>query len=236
MKREEFLERSRNIHGYKYTYIDLPNKITLKDKILISFKGNIFSQVVNKHLMGKCPEKSTPNRTTLEFILQSNSIWKNKYNYSLTDYKNALTKVKIVHYGVVYEQTPTAHLNKMSPEFRIYNESILNRNKIIFKSIEKFLRENNIEYLKNHQMGNTSISFDFYIPSMISVIDFDISGYYDTNDKLNSLEQLKLNDKIKSDYCEDNYINLIKIRHDQTVDKVLWDNLKTLINLRKVKN
>ena len=34
--------------------------------------------------------------------------------------------------------------------------------------------------------------------------------------------------KIKNDYCEDNYINLIRIRYDQidNIEKLLFDNLK----------
>ncbi len=68
MKKEEFIERSRSLHGYKYVYIDLPEKITRLDKINMIFKGVTFSQVVNKHLNGKCPEKSTVSRSTSEFI------------------------------------------------------------------------------------------------------------------------------------------------------------------------
>jgi hypothetical protein len=41
-------------------------------------------------------------------------------------------------------------------------------------------------------------------------------------------EKLKINDKIKNDYCEDNYINLIRIRWDQIdeISQILQRNLK----------
>jgi hypothetical protein len=41
-------------------------------------------------------------------------------------------------------------------------------------------------------------------------------------------ESLKINDKIKNDYCEDNYINLIRIRWDQIdeISQILQRNLK----------
>jgi hypothetical protein len=41
-------------------------------------------------------------------------------------------------------------------------------------------------------------------------------------------ERLKINDKIKNDYCEINYINLIRIRYDQydNIYSILWQNLK----------
>jgi hypothetical protein len=224
VKREEFIEKSRDIHGYKYEYVNLPEKITLLSKINMVFKGVTFSQVVNKHLMGRCPEKSIKSRNTSDFIDLSNNIWNNKYNYSLSNYKNSLTKIKIIRYGIIYEQIPTAHLNKKSPEFRIINNILLNRNKLVFKSIEKFLRENNIDFKKNYQMGATNISFDFFLFKINTVVDFDISGYYTLIDKEESYESLKTNDKIKNDYCEDNYIDLIRIRYDQ-IDRI-FDILK----------
>jgi hypothetical protein len=47
-------------------------------------------------------------------------------------------------------------------------------------------------------------------------------------------ESLKINDKIKNDYCEDNYISLIRIRYDQIDDiyRILWDNLKNHIKTK----
>lgn len=233
MKKEEFIERSRSLHGYKYEYIDLPEKITRLDKINMIFKGVTFSQVVNKHLNGKCPEKSTVSRSTSEFIFLSNNIWKNKYNYSLSNYKNSFTKIKIIYYGIVYDQIPTAHLNKKSVEFRIVDDKFLNRNKMVFKSIEKFFRENNIDYKKNYPMGDTNISFDFYLPTINSIVEFDISGYYTPIDKSVVYDQLKINDKIKNDYCEDNYIDLIRIRYDDVdnIHQILWNNLKNRINI-----
>ena len=46
-----------------------------------------------------------------------------------------------------------------------------------------------------------------------------------------TLDILKQNDKIKSDYCEDNFLNLIRIKYDQIniVDEILWENLKSFI-------
>jgi hypothetical protein len=42
---------------------------------------------VVKHLIGRCPEKNTPIKTTKEFILESKEIWGSKYDYSLVVYK-----------------------------------------------------------------------------------------------------------------------------------------------------
>ncbi len=48
----------------------------------------------------------------IEFVSRSEKIHNNKYNYSLVDYKNCSTKVKIIcPYHGIFEQTPTNHLN-----------------------------------------------------------------------------------------------------------------------------
>lgn len=75
MKRIEFLEKARNIHGYKYNYPSLGEKLSLKDKIEIILENERFTQTVSKHLMGKCPEKQINKRTTQDFIKESKDVW-----------------------------------------------------------------------------------------------------------------------------------------------------------------
>ena len=65
-------------------------------------------------------------------------------------------------------------------------------------------------------------------------IEFDGRQHYEPMEffgGLKSYEILKVNDKIKNDYCEDNYINLIRIRYDEfdSLHQILWENLKTFI-------
>ena len=61
---KEILRRIINIHGNKYTYIDIENK-KLKDKITIKCNncGYIFKQELNSHIKGQgCPECAKKNR------------------------------------------------------------------------------------------------------------------------------------------------------------------------------
>jgi very-short-patch-repair endonuclease len=112
----EFLKKARDIHGYKYLYPKLPNKITYKDKINILYNGILYKQSISKHLLGRCPEKNTPKKTTYQFIEEARQIWGDKYDYSLVDYKGALEKIKIVYEGIVFEQSASSHLRGLSPE------------------------------------------------------------------------------------------------------------------------
>jgi len=112
----EFLTKARVVHGYKYLYPLLPNKLTYKDKIKVLYNDVLYEQSVSKHLLGRCPEKNTPSKTTEDFISEAIQIWGNKYDYSFTEYNGALNKVKIIFNGIIFEQIASSHLRGLSPE------------------------------------------------------------------------------------------------------------------------
>lgn len=234
----EFLERARNTHGYKYDYPLLPNKLTLRDSITISLNGDIYEQNVSKHLMGRCIEKSTPKKTTEEFIKESKVIWGDKYDYSLTEYNGALNYVKIIFDGVIYEQRASSHLEGLSPEVRknkdfLVKEIIRTGNEIGKKEIEDFLIKYKLDYIRGYQVG--SLEFDFYLPSARTFVEFDGRHHFEPIIEFGGLETLnriKSIDKEKNDYCEDNYINLIRIKFNSIneIYVILWENLKKYID------
>lgn len=237
MKRIEFLERAREVHGYKYVYPSLNEKVILSDKIDVEYNGVRYNQTVVKHLMGRCPEKVSTRHSTEDFISKAIKVWGDKYDYSLVDYKNALEPVKILHRGIVYEQRPTSHLEGMAPEFRKNEESIIRdlMEQNDFKGIREikdFLRKFKIDFLQNHMLDK--IEFDFYLPSIRVCIEFDGIYHFQPIEELGGLktyDRVRLDEKTKSDYCEDNYIDLVKIRYDQVdnIYMILWGCLKNKI-------
>ena len=106
----------------------------------------------------------------------------------------------------------------MAPEFRKNEYSIL-RDKIkkieniISSDIEDFLSKNKVEYLNKYKLDN--IEFDYYLPKIRTCVDFE--G--------------KHNLKVRLDYCEENYLDLIIIKYEQEniVYEILWENLKSRI-------
>ena len=350
MTKLEFLERARNKHGYKYKYPSLKDKVLSKDIIDIEYNGVIYKQKVVKHiLLGRCPEKSKPTKNTEQFIKEAREVWGDKYDYSLTKYKGALKKVKIIYDGITFEQIASSHLKgkccekiltkenfirkSINKHGNKYDYSLVNfisgdvpvligyqgvffsqkpyehlnssisKNKIFscitkeefidksdlihdFKynydkldyikanisviitcpihgdfnktpishlqgygcpdcteskaknNISKFLEKNNIIYYKQHRFQGCKslypLPFDFYIPSTRTCIEFNGIQHFQPVihfGGVESFERIKINDKIKEDYCEDNYINLIRIRYDQIDDiyKILYDNLKLFL-------
>ena len=131
MTKQEFLERARDKFGYKYQYPNLPDKILSNQDIDVLYNGTLYKQKVVKHiLLGRCPEKNTPSKTTESFINEAKLLWGNdKYDYSLVEYKGALKKVKILYNGVIFEQVANSHISGMAPEIFMNQESFIKRAK-----------------------------------------------------------------------------------------------------------
>ena len=109
-----FIKRAKEIHGdiYDYSKTHYNNYV---DKVIITCKKHgDFLQIPGVHLQGSgCPkcaiEKS--RLTKEEFVTRANKLFGDKYDYSLVEYKNNRTKVKIICpvHGL-FEQQPGCHL------------------------------------------------------------------------------------------------------------------------------
>ena len=139
LKIDNFLLISNKIHNNKYDY-SLVNYKNPKTKIkIICPEHGEFTQLPYNHLKGhgctKC--KNLYNYNTEEFIKKSNKVHFNKYDYSLVNYKNAITKIKILcpTHGI-FEQTPNLHLSgngckKCSNNIRLTNDEFIEISKKI---------------------------------------------------------------------------------------------------------
>ncbi len=237
MKRFDFLEKARNIHGYRYKYINLPDKLTLNDRVDIELDGLIYNQMVSKHLLGRRPERTINKKTTKDFIDEAKNIWGDKYDYSLVEYNGALSNVKIIYNGVIYEQRAQSHLDGLAPEFRKNDEvrlkeALKNFDSIGESEIELFLKKYNVDFIKDFREG--TIEFDFYLSKIRTVIEFDGRQHFEPIEEFGgseTLSKIKYWDKELENYCEDNFINLIRIKYDQFEDiyQILYKNLKNYI-------
>ena len=89
-------------------------------------------------------------RTTEKFIKEAKNIHQNKYDYSLVEYKNNKTKVKIIckEHGV-FEQRPYSHLlgqgcNKCGGTFKFTTKIFIKKSKEIHG--DKYDYAENTEY------------------------------------------------------------------------------------------
>jgi hypothetical protein len=109
------INRFNKVHNNKYDY-SLMEYVGTDDKIKIVCPNHgEFQQSPHHHLTGAGCQKcgNVYKKTTEEFIIESKNIHKEKYDYSLCDYKNNRTKVKLIckHHGI-FLVTPNDHLSK----------------------------------------------------------------------------------------------------------------------------
>lgn len=112
-RKSNFLNKSKEIHNNKYEYY-LEGYINNKTKIdIICPNHGVFKQLPSSHLEGRgCKKCADEKRRINNFSERSKKIHNDKYDYSMVDYINNSTKVKIIcKIHGIFEQTPNKHLN-----------------------------------------------------------------------------------------------------------------------------
>jgi hypothetical protein len=214
-----FIKKSRKIHGDKYDYSNVIfTNSTTKVKIICPEHGE-FMQTPNAHLSGKecflC--SGTPKKTINQFIEQANLVHNYKYDYSLVNYVNNSTKVKIIcsEHGE-FMQTPNSHLNGSGcPKCRESKGE---------KKIREYLIKNKINFIPQHRFTECRnilpLPFDFYLPDYNLCIEFNGRQHYLPVKVFGGdigFNKTITNDKIKRKYCTDNRINLLIIKYDEII-------------------
>ena len=216
---EEFINQCNLIHNNKYDYskVDYVNN-QKKICIICSTHGN-FNARASHHLNGTgCPKCQGLYKTNEEFINECKLIHGDIYNYSLIEYIKSSVKVKIIckKHGE-FLQTASKHLSgqgcnkcRESKGERTIR-TFLEENKINFETQKKFDSCKDIRVLK----------FDFYLLDYNMCIEFDgeqhfrLSHHY--NDDSEKLIDRQKKDNIKTQYCINNNIGLIRIKYDENI-------------------
>ena len=240
LSQEEFINRSRAIHGNKYDYSQALY-IQAFQKVLIKcpFHG-FFYQYPFGHFTGQgCPrcgtlsanQKNTSTRD--EFVRKALSIHKGKYDYFKTIYVNARSKVSIrcPKHGE-FTQTPAAHLsgqgcpscNKSKGEMRI----------------EDWLILHGIQYISQAKFPECKgrkrlLPFDFYLPYQDTCIECDGPQHYDRSfiKFARTFDQTQISDQIKNDFCKQKHHKLVRIRYSDAIKKELLN--RTLSEITGIK-
>ena len=112
LNKEIFIEKAKNVHGDKYNYslVEYINSRT-KIKIICPVHG-MFEQISKNHLKGSGCSICNKNKANYSFSDKALLKHNNKYDYSLVDYIDNKTKIKIICpiHGE-FEQKPNDHLN-----------------------------------------------------------------------------------------------------------------------------
>ena len=102
------------------------------------------------------------------------------------------------------------------------------------KRVAKFLDNRNIDYERQYKFNNCKskkeLPFDFYIPSLNVAIEYDGRQHYEIVEYFGGLDDfigIKIRDIIKTIYCKENNIKLIRIAYwdFDNIEKILEKEL-----------
>jgi very-short-patch-repair endonuclease len=195
---------------------------SIKVAIICVTHGN-FNQTPNKHLSGQgCPKckilktkQSKLKKYSKLFSIKSNIIHNNFYDYSMVDYIDCETSVKIIcpKHGI-FKQLPYNHLSGRGCLKCNFSKGE--------RKIEKYLIDNNIKFEVQKKFNDClniqPLLFDFWIESKKILIEFDGIQHFKPlgfqgGDK--KLEYTIKCDNIKDKYCKDKNINLLRISYKE---------------------
>lgn len=199
-------------HKDKYDYSKVLYKGNKVKVEIICKEHGSFYQTPNNHLKGQdCPICKTID--TKIFIDRSNKIHLYKYNYDMTIYSNMNDKIKIIckEHGI-FEQRASSHIyGSGCPSCK---ESKGER------EIRKILDSLNIRYETQHTFNDckfkNKLPFDFYLPKYNIYIEYDGEQHFrpiEYYGGINTFNVIKKRDQIKTLYCENNNIEIIRINY-----------------------
>jgi hypothetical protein len=204
---EDFIERSKQIHGDKYDYslVQYKNAYTKVD--IICREHGIFKMLPNDHKKSGCSlcnlgYVKNNNINEIEYMEKCRIIHGDKYDYSKTKYINSRSKVIItckIH-GDFYQKAESHLRGRGCPNCK---------NSVGENKIELYLKNKNILYEKQMIFQNCKnisfLPFDFYLTKYNICIEFDGIQHFVPVKYFGGVDNYKIRkklDKIKNEYCK----------------------------------
>lgn len=132
------------------------------------------------------------------------------------EYINSHTKIKIKHIecGRIFEITPTNFLNYQSCIICTLEGKSKGEEKI-----KEVLEKEGIEYKREKRFedckSKRTLPFDFYLPKYNMCIEYDGEQHFKPkfNYDEEALKEIQERDKVKTEYCKDKNIKLLRIKY-----------------------
>ncbi len=230
----EFITRANILHGDLYDYSNVEYTKSNKKVIIICRIHGPFQQVPGGHLQGGgCPEcGGSRKKTTEEFIIGSKKQHGDVYDYSNVNYVNAKTHVTIIcpKHGE-FMQAPDSHLHGNGCPTCNSSKGAL----AVFKHLLKHQISYETEKRFDKCKYKKTLPFDFYIPKINLLIEFDGEQHYkpvEVFGGVEAFEKQQIKDVIKNKYAKENNYYLVRIRDINNIEIVL----KPYIELYNMEN
>lgn len=217
---KDYIERCKKVHNNFYTY-EKTEYVNIRTDIIVTCPiHDDFVINANNHLNLKqgCAECNKFNNEI--FIRDAEEVHGKLYDYSLIDYKNTKTKVNIIcNIHGIFPQSYESHVKNgcHCPDCKITSKGEI--------LISKILTENNIQYITQKKFDDCKnkrcLPFDFYLPEHNICIEYDGIQHFESIKGLGGekkFEQTQINDKIKTTFCLNNNIILIRIKYNEKIE------------------
>lgn len=230
---KEFIDRAKSIHNDKYNYDLVKYENNNKNVEIVCKTHGIFMQTPSNHLSGKgcmgCYKDKKPELRRLDkndFIKKANLVHSNKYDYSKSFYVDRKTDINIIcHKHGTFKQRPQHHLYGSGCPKCLSSKGENRVRKYLIEKCLKFEEQKTFKTLKY----KTSLFYDFYLPEHNICIEYDGKQHYKIIEHFGGKTEFiktKKKDEIKTKYCEDNGIYLIRIPYYdyENIDDILNEN------------
>jgi hypothetical protein len=222
-----------------------------------TYKTISFRRVMNEGIIKLSNILLEMTSTTEQFIEKARKEWGDRYDYSLVDYKNNTTPVKIlcnnpehrkeqkkVTGEEYFTQTPRGHLqgNEGCPQHNRERTTPKGESMLLQTLGELGYEEGKdfkVQYLYPGLTGEATkrgLTADVYFPALNTVIEYDGEFHFKPGRFSNSEEKFRkqvMYDKIKNEYCKKNGISMIRIPYTIRKSEQLVEPLRDAIKNRK---
>ena len=227
---EIFIKKSRLVHNNLYDYRFVEYKKSNTKVSLICIKHGEFEISPNSHLNGRGCQKCAGNyKYSIEdLITKYKEIFGDVYDYDFTGYKNIKSYIKAKCSNHSYFNiSAESHLKG-------FGCSSCGKFSIGENEISNYLESKNIGYEKQKSFDGcvyvNKMQYDFFIPSKNICIEYDGVQHFKPIEYFGGDKNFKsqlIKDKIKSDFCKNNGIKLIRIPYYEykNIQKILENEI-----------
>lgn len=211
LTKEIFITRARNKHGDKFDYSKVEFTSIHNKVIIICPIHGEFEQQASAHFKCGC-DKCARDKTKLsneDFIDRVKNVHGDRYDYSMTKYTTNYNKVIIIckTHGM-FEQRAYEHARGNGcPKCKISHGERL---------IKSFLVRNSIIHETEYKISGTLYRYDFYIPELNLLIEYDGQLHFMVGANRGGLNRLKYHiklDKIKDTLAYEQGYFLLRIHY-----------------------
>jgi very-short-patch-repair endonuclease len=232
---EEFVKKSKEIHGDNYDYSKVEYKIVYEKVIITCKEHGDFEQTPNGHLNGlgcfKCGHKMFILSNN-DFINRAKEIHGDKYDYSKVEYNKMNEKIIITckEHGD-FEQTPSNHItHKQGCPYCINKTEF-----ILYDALEQIYPTLIYQFKQEWCKNIHCLPFDFCIPDHNIIIELDGRQHFIQVRNWISPEETFENDLFKEKCANEQGYSVIRIlQEDVFNDKYDWKT-ELVNNIEKMK-